>query len=540
MIIAFASCKKDLLKVNTNPTGVSPSNYDPNFTLSEVQMMYTGSTDYASEVWQTEWGNIGGYMQQTASVNTSFYSGDKYLFSPVNVGQYFFEAYNQQVQPVVDLLHLTANNPKYTNLHQMARIMRALVFQRITDMYGDVPYFQAGLGYYDRIYTPVYDTQQAIYTDMLKEVSQAVDSLNANGDVATGDLYYYENNATAPGAAAAQVAQWKKFGNSLLLRLAMRLTKVNPSLAQTYVVKVAGSCMQSNADDAIVQHNQSAGSLAQNRDAWVILTQDSVDLNMCSTFINILKIDRDPRIKTFSYIFRTGDTTAAGQKGLPPGYIVGNGKTTLFDITQDTAVTHYDPATGMEGYSRPSSYVLSYNAPTIVMSYAQTELLLADAAVRWPGLAGLGTAKSYYDNGVNAGVTQVSTLYGTPAPSALVLDSLKSGNPANWPTVYNPATTNTALNQINTEYWITCFMDEYEAWANWRRTSTGSPGKQDPSGFPMLVPTNYTGNITGGTIPRRLTYPTSEAFSNPVNVKIASNRLKGGDKQTSRVWWDTQ
>ena len=187
MIIAFASCKKDLLKVNTNPTGVSPSNYDPNFTLSDVQMMYTGSTDYASEVWQTEWGNVAGYIQQTASVNTSFYSGDKYLFSPVNVGQYFYEAYNQQVEPVVDLLHLTANNPKLNNIHQMARIMRALVFQRLTDMYGDVPYFQAGLGYYDRIYTPVYDTQQAIYTDMLKEVSQAVDSLDVNGDIATGD-----------------------------------------------------------------------------------------------------------------------------------------------------------------------------------------------------------------------------------------------------------------------------------------------------------------------------------------------------------------
>src|SRR6202012_6268388 len=110
--------------------------------------------------------------------------------------------YAQQVEPVVDLLHLTDNKPQYANLHQIARIMRALVFQRITDMYGDVPYFQAGLGYYDRIYTPVYDTQQAIYNDMLKEVSQAVDSLDVNGDVATGDLYYY-TGSTAPGAAAA-------------------------------------------------------------------------------------------------------------------------------------------------------------------------------------------------------------------------------------------------------------------------------------------------------------------------------------------------
>lgn len=524
MIIAFASCKKDLLKVNTNPTGVSPSNYNPNFTLTDVQMMYTGSTDYASEVWQTEWGNVGGYIQHTASVNTSFYSGDKYLYSPVNVGQYFFEAYNQQVEPVVDLLHLTANNPKMNNLHQMARIMRALVFQRLTDMYGDVPYFQAGLGYYDRIYTPVYDKQQDIYTDMLKEVSQAVDSLDVNGDIATGDLYYYAGTSTT---AASQVAQWKKFGNSLILRLAMRLTKVDPATAQSWVTKVAGSCMQSSADDAIVQHNTSANSTAWNRDAWVILTQDSTDLNLCSTFIDTLKKFKDPRINTFSYIFQTRDTTAAGQKGLPPGFIVGNGTTTLFDITQNPS---WNKKSGMEGYSRPSSYVLSYSAPTMVMSYAQTELLLADASVRW-GIG--GDAATHYVNGVTAGVTQVAALYGSPAPTAAQINYLtKIG-----PTAYNP---NNALIQINTQYWITCFMDEYEAWANWRRTSTGTSGK-NLEGAPTLIPTDYTGNITNGTIPRRLTYPPSESFSNGKNLATAVAREKGGqDLQTNRVWWDTE
>jgi len=526
MIIAFASCKKDLLKVNTNPTGVSPSNYDPNFTLSEVQMMYTGSTDYASEVWQTEWGNIGGYIQHTASVNTSFYSGDKYLFSPVNVGQYFFEAYQQQVEPVVDLLHLTANNPKLNNVHQMARIMRALVFQRLTDMYGDVPYFQAGLGYYDRIYTPVYDKQQDIYTDMLKEVSQAVDSLDVNGDIATGDLYYY----TTTTNAASQVAQWKKFGNSLILRLAMRLTKVDPATAQSWVTKVANSCMQSNADDAIVQHNLSANTASENRDAWVILTQDSTDLNLCSTFVNMLRNDKDPRLNVFSYIFRTDDTTAAAQNGLPPGFIVGNGKTTLFDITTDST---YNKSLGMEGYSRPSPYVLNVGAPSMIISYAQTELLLADASVRW-GIG--GDASVHYVNGITAGVTEAAALYGAPAPTAAQINYLTNIGP----TAYGNDPSSNTLNQINTQYWITCFMDEYEAWANWRRTSTVT-SVLGVKGSPSLTPTDYTGNITNGTIPRRLTYPSSEALSNGANLAVAVAREKGGkDVQTNRVWWDTQ
>ena len=90
----------------------------------------------------------------------------------------------------------------------MARIMKALVFERITDLYGDVPYSQAGLGYYERIYTPVYDKQQDIYADLLKEVSQATDSLDDNADHPTGDVFYYVDPST-------QIDKWKKFGNTL-------------------------------------------------------------------------------------------------------------------------------------------------------------------------------------------------------------------------------------------------------------------------------------------------------------------------------------
>jgi hypothetical protein len=72
-------------------------------------------------------------------------------------------------------------------------------------------------------------------------------------------------------------------------------------------------------------------------------------------------------------------------------------------------------------------------------------------------------------------------------------------------------------------------MNEYEAWFNWRRT-----------GYPSLTPTNYTGNVTGGTIPRRLPYPTSEKVTNGTNYNAAVANLPGGDKMTSRMWLDKQ
>jgi hypothetical protein len=83
-----------------------------------------------------------------------------------------------------------------------------------------------------------------------------------------------------------------------------------------------------------------------------------------------------------------------------------------------------------------------------------------------------------------------------------------------------------SYDQINTQYWAACFLDWYEAWANWRR-----------SGFPTLVPVNYPGNATGGQIPRRMLYPSSESSANGTNYSEAISR-QGANTFMTRVWWD--
>jgi len=522
LVIAYASCKKTLLQENTNPSAVEANSYNPNFLLSTVQMNYTGSSDFGADTWQTEWGGIGGYIQHVASTNTAFYYGDKYLYSLGNEGEAFDQVYTTQVQPLIEILELTQNKPQYANLHRIAEIMRALVFERLTDMYGDVPYFQAGLGYYDRIYKPDYDTQQSIYMDMLKEVSGATDSLDENADKPEGDIYYY--------AAGDQIQEWKEFGNSLLLRIAMRLTKVDAATAQKWVKTVIGHTMQSNNDNAVLQH--ALGSSFQNRDAWVILQEDSGDIRLCSTFIDSLKIRNDPRLGVVSWLYSTNasdiDTTAAHQMGLPPGYILGG----LNPATDLTKLPNY-PSDGLDGYSTFNQVVLNLTAPTLVLTYAETELLLADADERWPGILGDPTSAAvHYQNGFLAGITQYAVYAGG------TVDPKRASYYVNT----NPLskTSSTALNQINTEYWKCTFLDEYEAWANWRRTSTGPVSAGVKSGYPQLMPTNYVGNNTKGTIPRRLQYPADQSFSNLANYQAAVARLTGGDQQTSRIWWDTQ
>lgn len=502
-VIVFSSCKKDLIEANTNPTTIPGDQYDPNLLLTTVQLNYTGSAEFQGENWETEWGNVAGFIQHTASTNTGFYPGDKYLKSG-GTDYYFGQAYPAQVQPVVELYQLTLNKPEYRNLHQMARIMKAMVFERITDLYGDVPYSQAGLGYYNRIYTPVYDKQEDIYTDLLKEVSEATDSLDESADLPTGDVFYAVDPST-------QIDKWKKFGYSLQLRMAMRLTKIDAATAQQYVTKVDGKTMLSNDDNAIVQH-EDGSNLTINKDSWEINGQDSADLKLCSTYINFLKENDDPRLPVIAWIFATEDSDPADQLGLPPGYRNG-GNVDSLNITKRP---DFPKPLGLQGYSRLSEIILDPNAPNFIITYAETEFLLADAKKRW----GIGnqSAEMHYNNGVLAAITQLAAYGDAGAISDDDAQAYLDAHP------YNDAD---GLDQINTQYWACTIMDEYEAWSNWRRT-----------GYPTLTPTKYPGNATGGTIPRRLPYPSGEKFSNGVNYDAAVARLKGGDKLTSRIWWD--
>jgi hypothetical protein len=199
-------------------------------------------------------------MIQGLSTVVGYWAGDKYLLNEAYTAAYWQVAYPEQVKPIVDLVQFTKDKPQYKNTYQISRIMKALIMQRITDLYGDVPYFSAGLGYYSNEFFPKYDPQQAIYTDLLKEVEEATNSLDAAADKPAGDVFYNGN-----------IDQWKKFGNSLLLRIAMRLTKVDPAMAQTYVTKVQGKTFAGNADNALVRHDDKGGRATINRNSQVLI-----------------------------------------------------------------------------------------------------------------------------------------------------------------------------------------------------------------------------------------------------------------------------
>jgi hypothetical protein len=514
LLMAFASCKKDLIKTNTDPNSVSVDAFDPNNILTATQLYYTGSTDNAIEVEETEIQGAGCMIQHWASTSTYFF-GDKYIGAPTSGGwgSFFDHTYTSTIKNAVNLYTITTGKPQYKNLHQIARIIKAMAFERITDVYGDVPYFQAGQAYNKGIYFPKYDKQKDIYADLLKEVEQATDSLDANADKPAGDLFYSQ--------AGDQIGEWKKFGHTLLLRMAMRLTKVDPATAKAYVTKLQGLTMTSNDDNAIVAHGTN-DPLTINRIYRGIGEDGDIQLSgqISKTFIDFLKNNNDPRLPVLSYVyppdFSPGDDPGGGssdpadQNGLPNGYDAGN---TSHGIQSYLGPPPY--LGNINLYSRPSPIIFNATAPTLILTYAESEFLLADAAKRW----GIGSAVDHYNNGVRAAMTELA-VYGDGG-------SIADGDIDDYLAAH-PYDDSKGLAMINTQFWACTFFNEYEAWANYRRT-----------GFPVLKAVTYTGSQSPGAIPRRMYYSSVDKQVNTTNYNAAAAAM-GGDKIISRMWWDVQ
>lgn len=508
-----SGCTKNFEEINTNPATYSQSSFDPAYLLTTAQLTYSGSTDFSYETWR---GNLiyASTMMQGLSTVVGYWAGDKYRLNEAYTSAYWQVAYPDQVKTIVDMVQFTKDKPQFKNLYQIGRIMRVLILQRITDLYGDMPYFEAGLGYYNSNYFPKYDAQQAIYADMLKELEEATAALDNAGDKPAGDVFYRGNTD-----------QWRRFGYSLMLRTAMRLSKADASTAQTWAAKTVGKTFTSNADNAFVTHDVSGGRTTINRNSQVLIGdggQEHYYVKWSKTFIDFLRASNDPRLGRVAVTqLYTSDASkvqnsafnanAAAQKGMPNGKDLTANPT--YNISSDPFYTTFPD------YSSPHPGMIKRDGRTFILTYAETELLAADAAQRF-GVGGTATAATRYNNGVKAAMTYLSQYDAALTITDAAADAWLLANP------YSAAT---GLTAINNQYWAhtNTMLDFYESWSNWRRT-----------GIPVLTPVVYPNNATNGTIPRRFPYPSFEAASNPVNYQAARAAVPGGDNLTGRVWWD--
>ena len=271
--------------------------------------------------------------------------------------------------------------------------MRAFASMVLTDSYGDVPYSEAGNGFISGVALPKYDTQESIYTDVLKELEEATAALDAAKPLVTSDVLY-----------AGNIASWKAFGYSLMLRAAMRLSKASPATAQQYVVKaVAGGVIQSNAGSAVIRHT----TAYTNAIGAFVNGPEANNYYLAGPFVDYLKTNNDPRLKSISVryvgaksgpeqVAARATTDPAVQIGMPMGYDNG---TIIARATADGLASFYD-------YSQMDRTRLGkIDAPCFLVTNAQTKLLLAEAVVRtWT----TGDAAALYSEAIRAHMVEMT------------------------------------------------------------------------------------------------------------------------------------
>jgi hypothetical protein len=488
----LAGCDNGFDELNTNknlPVAINPL-YSLNTAI--VNMAPPGTTlNYELAI-----------VQQIVSPNSGVLAGGNFNEDNRSVTRGLWENYYRNVlKNTADVLAKTRNEASRSNLYNMARIVHANAGMILTDTYGDIPFLEAGQGFISGNVAPKYDTQEAIYSNILTELSEASAALDAAKPIEAQDALY-----------GGDITKWKRYGYSLLLRAAMRLTKADPAKAQQYAAQAAaGGVMQSNADNAFIRHTAAFTNAVGN-------TLNSTEANnfyLTETFVNYLKSTRDPRLGSIAVRYvgaasgaqqvaarMNRDTTV--QRGFPMGY---DNATIAPVVTARGLASFYD-------FSQLDRTRMGRNdAPNFLVTNAQTQLLLAEAVVRgWVQ----GSAETLYSNGIRAHMEQLS-VYANAAVPADAITAYVTANPL------DPAK---ALEQINTQYWIASFLNGPEAFANFRR-----------SGFPNLPPNPLRNDIDSEAFIRRLTYPDAEFSVNSGSIQEAISR-QGADELDTRVWWD--
>ena len=330
----------------------------------------------------------------------------------------------------------------------------------LTDSYGSVPYTQAGLGFSsEQIFFPAYDSQEFIYGEIIRELTEASNALGAPGSaVETAEILY-----------GGDVQQWKRFANSLLLRAGMRLSRVDPARASQIVqTAFAGDLIEENADNAMIRHDNNF----QNPVGNTLNATEAANVFMTEPFVNYLKSHNDPRLEAIAvrYIGATsGSEQSVDRQTYDPELQIG------MPMGLDNALAVQRAASlGLTSFYEFSQIdrrrITKVNAPNFIVTASQTNLLLAEAVTRgWIS----GDAEGYYVKAVRQHMQQLalhdeaSTIPEADIDAYLAENPFQEGN---------------ALEQINTQYWVSSLLNGPEAFANFRR-----------SGYPDLAPNPYPG-----------------------------------------------
>lgn len=464
-LVAVSSCKKELEGFNKNPNAAE--NPQPDYLLTAAEK--TAADAY--------WGADNNFnsslliVQQWAKIQ--YTDPDRYIFSNSSFVSLWNTGYSQVLTNLNAIIQLPEEKSN-SNYKNVAVILRSWIFQQLTDVYGDIPYKQAGD--IEQYVTPEYDTQKEVYEGLLSELKAAVTALESTGKSISGDVIYNGN-----------IDEWKKFGNALRLRIAFRIADREPDLAKTEIADALGGgigVIGSNAETAQLIYGDAP---QQNPASAWFDTRD--DYRISKTIVDKLYALNDPRLPV--YASKPTDLSVADYVGAPNGL-----------TTSDASNL------GLAKTSKPGAYFLAPHAPAVIFSYSEALFYQAEAVAR--GFIS-GDAAGLYNQAITASLNQYGITDATVVGQYLAQTDV-AYNAANY------------KKSIGDQKWIALFGDGLESFAEWRRLD-----------YPELAPGPAA--ILEGKIPVRFIYPGTEQSLNGDNYKKAV-ASQGADLPTTKLWFD--
>jgi hypothetical protein len=492
----LSSCTKDFEELNTNPNTVPtalPEQLLGPALVNTVTYNMMRNRNFNNEL-----------MQVTVAPSDAEGQVFRYDYRS-NWSDYLYNGLYTQLKNFKDIYKITSDSGAYFNksYQGISLICQSWIYSILTDTYGDIPYFHSNEARDSLNFTPVFDRQKDIYLDILKKLDSA-NTLLSVGTALRGTEPVYGGN----------VALWRKFGNSLYLRLLLRLSgkaevsadiiakikDVVDTRASTYP-KIA-----SNAESAILRWTGGVLISPYN----TIREQDFRAPGLGSFFIDNLVAWQDPRIDVPTYgtggFNRWGIAASGGRYfGIPSGY-----------------APNTNPAFGSSFLSNTSAVSLQTEPLTgMIMNYAELQFILAEAALKgWIS----GSAETYY----NAGALNSITLW---IPDWTTKNDPRTSLPGNIITHLTLAdmqwlptlTDSVKMQRIHLQKYYALFLVDMQQWFEYRRT--GRPNL--PKG---------PGLRNNGIMPARMTYPVYVQSTNPTSYKAAVAQ-QGPDVISTQVWW---
>ena len=508
LILLSSSCTKGFEELNTDKTKIevlAPKQLDKLFTTAE----YAGITN--TDQW------AGGYqllVSLASDEQAQFFSCTQAAFpSDRNemVGRWInggWSSFLQGATTLAEIMNQTGPSaPAPDPLREaVAKIWKAYIYMPMTDAFGPIPYTQVGNGQ-DVVN---YDSQESIYMDFFKILTEATEVLSQNADktaFATGDIIY-----------GGDLSKWLKLGNSLRLRAAIRVSKKIPDIAKTQAeaaIAAAGGLLLD------IEDNAEMTPTPPNYLNPLGVISEWGEFRMSASMESIMKGYQDPRVPMYwAPAKNTGEFNGI-RNGLS---IVQMSESFNGNDNNSNVVPRFQNAANA-------------TEPHTIYVAAETWFNMAEAKLNgWN--VGAYTAKECYENGITASMQQ----WGVAGSAAAYIASTKTPQAFTGPAPYSApplseipvafgATEEVQREQIGTQKWLSLYPSmSGEAWAEFRRTGY-------PKLYPRINNDNPDASTDAGSV-KRLIFPPSEITVNADGYQSGIELLGGPDKTSTKVWWN--